>query len=91
MTFIISMKQPNHRQIRSALAVVLWHNSLGFASTPQRCHCQGEKVSMPGPHVGDAAPDFTLPRSLDATLTLSQCLAHGPVLLHFYVFDFGTV
>jgi peroxiredoxin len=46
---------------------------------------------MPGPQVGDAAPDFTLPRSLEATLTLSECLAHGPVLLHFYVFDFGTI
>ena len=40
---------------------------------------------------GVAAPDFTLPRSFDATLTLSECLAHGPVLLHFYVFDFGTI
>jgi len=46
---------------------------------------------MPGPQVGEAAPDFTLPRSFDATLTLSECLAHGPVLLHFYVFDFGTI
>ena len=41
---------------------------------------------MPGPQVGEAAPDFTLPRSLDAVLTLSECLAHGPALLHFYVF-----
>ena len=46
---------------------------------------------MPGPQVGEPAPDFTLPRSLDAVLTLSECLTHGPVLLHFYVFDFGTV
>ena len=50
-----------------------------------------EEVYMPGPQVGDVAPDFMLPRSLDAVLTLSECLAHGPVLLHFYVFDFGTV
>ena len=50
-----------------------------------------EEVFMPGPQIGEAAPDFTLPRSLDAALTLSECLAHGPVLLHFYVFDFGTV
>jgi peroxiredoxin len=42
-------------------------------------------------HVGDAAVDFTLPQSLEATLTLSECLARGPVLLHFYVFDFGTI
>ena len=46
---------------------------------------------MPGLQVGEAAPDFTLPRSLDAELTLSECLAHGPVLLLFYVFDFGTI
>ena len=52
---------------------------------------QGEEGCMPGPQVGEAAPDFTLPRSLDAVLTLTECLAQGPVLLHFYVFDFGTV
>ena len=50
-----------------------------------------EEVFMPGPQIGEAAPDFTLPRSLDTVLTLSECLAQGPVLLHFYVFDFGTV
>jgi hypothetical protein len=50
-----------------------------------------EEGCMPGPQVGEAAPDFTLPRSLDAMLPLSECLAHGPVLLHFYVFDFGTI
>ena len=50
-----------------------------------------EEVFMPSLQVGEAAPDFTLPRSLDAVLTLSECLAHGPVLLHFYVFDFGTI
>jgi peroxiredoxin len=46
---------------------------------------------MPDPQVGAAAPDCTLPQSLEATLTLSECLTHGAVLLHFYVFDFGTV
>jgi hypothetical protein len=50
-----------------------------------------KEIFMPGPQVGEAAPDFTLPRSLDAVLTLSECLAYGPVLLHFYVFDFGTI
>jgi hypothetical protein len=50
-----------------------------------------EEGCMLGPQVGEAAPDFTLPRSLDAVLTLSECLAQGPVLLHFYVFDFGTI
>ena len=46
---------------------------------------------MPGPQIGEAAPDFTLPRSLEAMLTLSECLEHGSVLLHYYVFDFGTI
>lgn len=46
---------------------------------------------MVGPQVGDKAPDFTLPKGFDDTLTLSACLAQGPVLLHFYVFDFGRV
>jgi peroxiredoxin len=46
---------------------------------------------MPSLQVGDVVSDFTLPRSLEATLTLSECLPNGPVLLHFYVFDFGTI
>jgi glutaredoxin-dependent peroxiredoxin len=46
---------------------------------------------MPNPQVGDVVSDFTLPRSLEAMLTLSECLTNGPVLLHFYVFDFGTI
>jgi peroxiredoxin len=46
---------------------------------------------MLGPQVGDVAPDFTLPQGVDGMLTLSTSLARGPVLLHFYVFDFGRV
>jgi hypothetical protein len=40
---------------------------------------------MPGPHVGEAVPDFTLPWSLNAVLTLMECLAQGsvPWLDHF--------
>ena len=41
--------------------------------------------------VGDTAPDFTLPRGTDKTVTLSDLLRSGPVLIHFYVFDFGTI
>jgi peroxiredoxin len=41
--------------------------------------------------VGDTAPDFTLPRGVDQTLTLSDLLSTGAVLIHFYVFDFGTI
>jgi len=36
---------------------------------------------MPELQVGEAAPDCTLPRSLNAVLTLSECLAYGLVLL----------
>ena len=46
---------------------------------------------MAGPQVGDTAPDFTLPHTLEKTLTLSELLKNGPVLLHFYCFDFGTI
>lgn len=46
---------------------------------------------MPGSQVGDQAPDFTLPRTMQASVTLSALLEHGPVLLHFYVFDFGSI
>jgi peroxiredoxin len=46
---------------------------------------------MEGPQVGDPAPDFTLPRTLEESVTLSDLLERGPVLLHFYVFDFGSI
>jgi len=39
--------------------------------------------------VGDTAPDFTLRWTFDRTVTLADTLQHGPVLLAFYVFDFG--
>ena len=41
--------------------------------------------------VGDRAPDFTLPRTVDESVTLSKLLDNGPVLLHFYCFDFGRI
>jgi peroxiredoxin len=40
--------------------------------------------------VGDRAPDFTLRRNFEESVTLSELLRRGPVLLHFYVFDFGS-
>jgi peroxiredoxin len=46
---------------------------------------------MDGPQVGDTAPDFTLPRTFEESITLSDLLESGPVLLHFYVFDFGAI
>ncbi|PCJ57380.1 MAG: alkyl hydroperoxide reductase [Planctomycetota bacterium] len=34
--------------------------------------------------VGDKAPDFNLPNALGKTISLSQCLKSGPVILKFY-------
>jgi peroxiredoxin len=39
--------------------------------------------------VGDRAPDFTLRRTLDESVRLADLLVRGPVVLFFYVFDFG--
>lgn len=44
-----------------------------------------------GPQVGDPAPDFTLRRSFDEHVGLADCLRRGPVVLAFYVFDFGNL
>ena len=49
------------------------------------------ELQMDGPQVGDPAPDFTLPRTFEESITLSRLLEDGPLLLHFYVFDFGSI
>jgi peroxiredoxin len=41
--------------------------------------------------VGDQAPDFELRRTFDDSVRLSSLRERGPVLVHFYVFDFGEV
>jgi peroxiredoxin len=41
--------------------------------------------------VGDRAPLFTLPSSLGQPVALSEHLARGPVVLAWYLFDFGRV
>jgi peroxiredoxin len=43
------------------------------------------------PAAGDPAPDFTLRHTFEAGLNLHAALRRGPVLLAFYVFDFGFV
>lgn len=40
---------------------------------------------------GDIAPDFELRHTFDRSLQLSDLCASGPVLLVFYVFDFGHI
>ena len=47
------------------------------------------EASRPG--VGDPAPAFTLRRTFEVTVSLGDLVAAGPVLLVFYVFDFGPV
>ena len=39
--------------------------------------------------VGEPAPDFTLRHTFEADVGLTGTLERGPVVLVFYVFDFG--
>jgi peroxiredoxin len=41
--------------------------------------------------VDDPAPDFELRRTFEENVRLSELTKQGPVLLAFYVFDFGPV
>ena len=41
--------------------------------------------------VGDRAPDFTLPSSTGEPIALADYLQRGPVVLAWYLFDFGRV
>lgn len=43
------------------------------------------------PGVGESAPDFNLRRTFEESVRLRTLLGHGPVVLAFYVFDFGHV
>ena len=45
----------------------------------------------PRPGVGDRAPDFTLRHTFTEQVTLADRWPRGPVVLAFYVFDFGSV
>ncbi len=41
--------------------------------------------------VGDRAPLFTLPSSTGTPVDLADYLSRGPVVLAWYLFDFGRV
>jgi peroxiredoxin len=41
--------------------------------------------------VGDTVQDFTLPTSMGTPVALSEALRSGPVVLAWYLFDFGRV
>ena len=43
------------------------------------------------PSVGEKAPDFALRRTFEESVNLGTLLGDGPVVLAFYVFDFGPV
>lgn len=46
---------------------------------------------LPGPGPGDPAPRFRLRRTFEQEVTLEEHLRSGPVVLAFYVFDFGNL
>jgi peroxiredoxin len=46
-------------------------------------------VTPAGPGPGDPAPLFRLRHTFDHDVGLAETLARGPVVLAFYVFDFG--
>lgn len=41
--------------------------------------------------IGAHAPDFTLRRTFEESVALRDLLARGPVVVAFYVFDFGNI
>jgi hypothetical protein len=56
----------------------------------------GPQEAPPGPEdaptgagVGDLAPDFALRHTFTEQVRLADRLMRGPVVLAFYVFDFG--
>lgn len=49
-----------------------------------------ETASSPLP-IGAVAPDFSLRRTFEETVSLSDLLTRGPVVVAFYVFDFGNI
>jgi peroxiredoxin len=50
-----------------------------------------EDEAMKQVQVGDTIRDFTLPTSTGKPVTLSEALRDGPVVLAWYLFDFGRV
>jgi AhpC/TSA family len=46
-------------------------------------------TTPPRPGAGDRAPDFTLRHTFTEQVTLADRWRRGPVVLAFYVFDFG--
>jgi peroxiredoxin len=49
------------------------------------------ELTMKRLQAGDTVQDFTLPSSTGRPVTLSDVLQGGPVVLAWYLFDFGRV
>jgi hypothetical protein len=58
--------------------------SQGFPSDQNK-----RRFIMTDINVGDKAPDFTLPITLEDKMTLSDVLKDKKVVLAFYIFDFA--
>jgi hypothetical protein len=63
---------------------------MGSSHGPGR-HNPGMTASQTPLAVGDHAPLFTLPSSLGRPVALADSLRQGPVVLAWYLFDFGRV
>ena len=57
----------------------------------QRSSAVALPAAPDGPGPGDVAPPFTLRHRFGTDVSLADVVAEGPVLLAFYVFDFGFV
>jgi peroxiredoxin len=49
---------------------------------------EGDRGPLP---VGSTAPNFTLRRTFEESVILHELVAKGPVIVAFYVFDFGNI
>jgi hypothetical protein len=56
---------------------------------PHQSKNKGRRRIMADINIGDKAPDFTLPRTMEEKLTLSDVLKEKKVVLAFYIFDFA--
>jgi hypothetical protein len=67
------------------------HHAVRDAAAPVRTAVLFGMAPHPGPGSGDIAPDFSLRRTFEETVTLSALREAGPVVVAFYVFDFGNL
>lgn len=65
---------------------------MGQAQDPPSWVIIGGMKSSTGPiAVGSHAPDFELRHTFEESIRLSEMLEKGPVVVLFYVFDFGDI